>query len=77
MTSQFAAAFFKMGLLGQEHNHNVSKNIVLILNTDHARDAQMIDCSSVIPQPPPLDKYKIEFPPGQYYNDVEQSVSLP
>ena len=26
MTSHFAAAFFKMGLLGQANNHNVSSS---------------------------------------------------
>ena len=34
----------------------------------------MIDCSSVIPQPPALND-KIQFPPGQFLKDIDQSVS--
>jgi manganese peroxidase len=55
MTAKFAAAFFKMGLLGQNAN-------------------DLIDCSSVIPQPPSLDDI-IEFPPQQFLADVQQSCA--
>ena len=44
-----------------------------ILATNHAF-SQLIDCSSVIPQPPALND-KIEFPPGQFLKDIDQSVS--
>ena len=40
------------------------------------RLAQLIDCSFVIPQPPALNDV-IEFPPGQFLKDIDQSVSLP
>ncbi|PPQ96866.1 hypothetical protein CVT26_006053 [Gymnopilus dilepis] len=55
MMSQFAAAAFKMGLLG----HN---------------EADLIDCSDVIPQPPPFAGSP-SFPPGQTITDVEQACS--
>jgi len=56
MINSFAAAFYKMGLLGQGKNHN------------------LIDCSSVIPQPPALND-KIEFPPGKFLKDIDQSCT--
>jgi cytochrome c peroxidase len=37
-----------------------------------ANNHKLIDCSFVIPQPPPLND-KIEFPPGQFLKDIDQS----
>jgi cytochrome c peroxidase len=54
MIDEFAAAFFKMGLLGQADNKD------------------LIDCSFVIPNAPPLNDI-IEFPPGQFLKDIDQS----
>ena len=78
MNNAFAAAFFKMGLLGQAHNNNVS-NIwcfVKFYPRHLPRLAQLIDCSFVIPSPPSLNDI-IQFPPGQFLADVQQSVSSP
>ena len=44
----------------------------IILATNHV--AQLIDCSFIIPEPPAL-KDVIEFPPGQFLKDIDQSVS--
>ena len=38
--------------------------------------SKLIDCSEVIPQPPPLPRTaKAHFPAGKTHNDVEQAVS--
>jgi len=41
-----------------------------------AGNKKLIDCSSVIPQPPAL-KDVIEFPPGQFVQDIDQSCHHP
>ena len=46
-----------------------------ILTTYHV-SRQLIDCSFIIPKPPALNDI-IQFPPGQFLADIDQSVSSP
>jgi len=55
MQTEFAAAFFKMSLMGQNEN-------------------DLIDCSSVIPQPPSFSG-TANFPPTLTHNDIEQACA--
>jgi len=55
MQTQFADAFFKMSLLGQN-------------------EADLIDCSSVIPKPPTFTGAAF-FPPSLTHSDVEQACA--
>jgi len=55
MQTQFASAFFKLSLLGQNEN-------------------DLIDCSSVIPQPPSFSG-SASLPPTLTNNDIEQACA--
>ena len=63
MTSDFAAAFFKMGLLGQANNHNVSSRFVkFMLATNHASHSWRIAVLSFLNPRHLMIKYKSSLP---------------
>ena len=81
MIDKFGNAFVKMGNLGQKTGKVsnwwcISKLEVYLSHYYQPCLLQLTDCSVLIPQPPALNDV-IQFPPGQFLTDIDQSVSSP
>ena len=81
MIDKFGNAFVKMGNLGQKTGKVSNWWYISKLEVYHSHYyqpclLQLTDCSVLIPQPPALNDV-IQFPPGQFLTDIDQSVSSP